>query len=68
MATSAYRNKNQRRPRKTAGERRQRMKTQRRRLEALGVISPEEIAKLGSKHLRQAVVKAEQQAARAKGQ
>lgn len=64
MATSAYRNKNLRRPRKTAGKRRQRMKDHRNRLQALGVMTPEESIKLCSKDLRQAVIKAEQEASR----
>ncbi len=66
MATSAYRNKNLRRPRKTAGQRRQRMKNHRRRLLALGVLDEAAINKLGSKELRQTLVAAEQEAARGK--
>ncbi len=67
MATSIYRNKNMRRPKKTPGKRRQRMKNQRRRLAALGIMSEEQAAKLSIQELRQKVIKAEQEAARAQG-
>jgi hypothetical protein len=63
MATSAYRNKNLRRPRKTAGERRARMKNHRNRLAALG-FDEKELLKMGPKTLRQTVAKAESEAAK----
>ena len=63
MATSAYRNKNLRRPRKTAGERRARMKTHRNRLVALG-FDEKDVVKMDPKALRQTLVKAESEAAK----
>ncbi len=67
MATSIYRNKNMRRPKKTPGKRRQRMKDQRRRLVELGIMDEAQAAKLSIKELRQKVIKAEQETARAQG-
>lgn len=63
MATSAYRNKNLRRPRKTAGERRARMKNHRNRLAALGY-DEKELLKMDPKALRQTLAQAESAAAK----
>ena len=63
MATSAYRNKNLRRPRKTAGQRRSRMKNHRQRLVKLG-FDEAEVSKWDPKALRQTLVKAESKAAK----
>lgn len=63
MATSEYRNKNLRRPRKTAGERRSRMKNHQNRLVALG-FDEAEVVKMDPKSLRQTVAQAESAAAK----
>ena len=52
MAESFYRNKDMRRPRKTAGQRQARMKAQQRRLVGLGM-PEEEALKLNCSELRE---------------
>ncbi len=51
MATTIYRNKNLRRPTKSAAARRQRNKVHRRRLIALG-LPAEQVEKMGAKEMR----------------